>query len=118
MARYADLLPPGAAAYSPGTHRDRECMVRYAALKAPVLAFFSADLYRDVAARWRARSFGYLVALLAVCWIPSTFTMQRGWTTFVDGKSASLVDQIPPITITQGVVTVDAKEPVYITDPD
>ncbi len=93
-------------------------MARYAALKTPFLAFYSWDLYRDVAAHWRAKSFAYLLALLAICWIPSAVQIHRGWATIVDKKSGPLVDQIPPITITQGTVTVDASQPVYITDPD
>ncbi len=93
-------------------------MRRYSVVQAPALAFYSSDLYRDVARHWRGAAFAYLLLLLAVCWLPAAREVQKGWARFVDNQGASLVAQIPPITIAQGVVTVDAEQPYYITDRD
>ena len=87
-------------------------------LQAPVLAFYSGDFYREVARTWRGTSFAYLLLLLAVCWLPSGWQLQRGWVKFVDVQSSRLVDQIPPISIKDGIVSIDARQPCYITDPD
>ena len=90
----------------------------YSMVQAPVLAFYSRGFYREVAGHWRGMSFAYLLLLLAVCWLPSGFQIQSGWTRFVDVQGSRFVDQVPPISITQGAVSVDAKQPYYITDVD
>ncbi len=93
-------------------------MTRHSILQAPALAFYSADFYREAAGHWRGTSFAYLLLLLAVCWLPTGLQLQSGWAKFVDVQSPRFVDQIPPISIKDGVVSVDARQPVYITDPD
>jgi len=93
-------------------------MKPHSILQAPVLAFYSRDFYREVAQTWRGTSFAYLLLLLVVCWLPSGWQLQSGWVKFVDVQSSRIVDQIPPISIKDGIVSVDAKQPCYITDPD
>jgi len=90
----------------------------YSIVQAPALAFYSRDFYREVASRWRGMSSAYLLFLLAVCCLPPAYQIQAGWAKFVDDQGSKLVEQIPPITITQGTVTVDAEQPCYITDTD
>jgi len=92
-------------------------MKRHSMLQAPGLAFYSWGFYREVAETWRGTSFAYLLLLLAVCWLPTGWQVQSGWAKMVDDQSPRFVDQIPPIVIKDGVVSVDAKQPCYITDP-
>jgi len=93
-------------------------MRRHSILQAPALAFYSWDFYREVAETWRGTSFAYLLLLLAVCWLPTGCQVQNGWAKMVDEQSPRFVEQIPPIVIKDGIVSVDAKQPCYITDPD
>jgi Protein of unknown function (DUF1189) len=93
-------------------------MRRYSILQAPALAFHSKEFYRDVSRTWRGASYVYLLLLLAVCWMPAACQVQKSWATFVDGQAARIVSQVPPITIEQGRVSVDADLPYTITDPE
>jgi hypothetical protein len=93
-------------------------MKQYSMIQAPVLAFFSKELYRDVGRNWRARSFIYLLLLVAACWIPEALEMRARMTRFAGGQGAAVVQQIPPITITDGIVSIDAEQPHAITEPD
>ncbi|MBN2212369.1 MAG: DUF1189 domain-containing protein [Sedimentisphaerales bacterium] len=89
----------------------------YSILQAPVLAFYSADFYRDVCFRWRGVGFGYLLLLLIVCWIPLMVKIQLGFSDFVDNEAPKMVSQIPPITIKDGEVSTDVEQPYIIMDP-
>ena len=91
---------------------------RFKIYHIPVLAFFSRELYRDVARNWKGTTFGYLFLLLLVCWIPLAMNLHRGVADFVEQEAPKLVSQIPEITITDGEVSIDEPEPYYIRDPD
>jgi hypothetical protein len=91
---------------------------RYRIFHVPVLAFFSRALYRDVALNWKGTAFGYLLLLLALCWIPGIVILHRGVAEFVDLEAPKLVSQLPEITITNGELSIDEPEPYTISDPD
>ncbi len=91
-------------------------MRKHSILQAPFLAFYSEELYRDVAGSWRGASFVYLLLLLVVCWLPMAFAVHDQVRTFVKDEGAYLVDQIPSITIRQGAVSSDVPQPYYIKD--
>jgi hypothetical protein len=91
---------------------------RYTIFHVPVLAFFSKELYRDVALRWEGTTFGYLLLLLAVCWLPGMIGVHAGVAEFVANQAPELVSQIPVVTIVDGQASIDEPQPYPITDPD
>lgn len=93
-------------------------MKKFSIIHIPVLSFFSKDLYRDVGLSWKGICFGYLLLLLAVCWIPAMVKLHSGFAGFVKNDAPTIVDQVPEITITDGQVSIDKPEPYYIKIPD
>jgi len=91
---------------------------KYSILHIPALSFFSKDLYRDVGLHWRGTCFGYLLLLLAVCWIPTMIIIHFGTTEFVQNEASKVVSQVPVITIKDGIASVNEPQPYYIMAPD
>lgn len=79
-------------------------MKRFNALHALVLSFYSGDFYRDVAKNWTGIGFLYLLMLLSVAWLPSGVRTFKAFTRFVDGKGAAMAQQMPAVTIENGVM--------------
>jgi hypothetical protein len=105
---YAPFQPPAAAA------EPR----RYSRFAALVLSFFSPEVYRDVARRWRGFGFWYLVLLLFICWLPIAIKAHTGFAQFVQHDAPRVLAGFPAITITNGVVSIDRPEPYVWRDPD
>jgi len=95
-------------------------MKKFSIIHIPLLSFFSKELYRDVALNWKGVGavLGYLLLLLAVCWIPAMVEMHIGFANFVDNEAPKLVEQVPEIKITDGQVSIEQPQPYYINDPD
>lgn len=91
---------------------------QYRIYQIPLLAFFSRGLYRDVAHNWKGTAFGYLLLLLALCWIPATVGLHWAVAEFVDQDAPKVVSQVPEVTIVDGEASIDAPEPYLIRDPD
>ena len=91
-------------------------MKRYRFFHIPLLAFFSKDLYTDVALNWNRTCLGYLFLLLAVCWIPRTMKINSQFADFMDTEAQKLIFQVPTITIKDGTASIDEPEPHYIYD--
>ena len=95
-------------------------MKKFSIIHIPLLSFFSKELYRDVALNWKGVGavLGYLLLLLAVCWIPTMIEMHIAFADFVDNEAPKVVEQVPEITITDGQVSIEQPQPYYIKDPD
>ncbi len=91
---------------------------RYSVLDAVYMAFYSGDLYQDVAQRWHGVGAGYLLLLVALCWLPLLIKIHVGFSDFVSRDAPKIIGQIPPITIDKGKVSTTAKTPYFIKDPD
>jgi hypothetical protein len=109
------MEPPYPATQAAVAVRERR---KYSRVSALVLSFFSADLYRDVARRWRGFGFWYLVLMLAVSWLPFAIQAQVGFAKFVRQDATRLLAGFPGITITNGVVSIDRPEPYFWREPD
>src|SRR3990172_1304212 len=83
-----------------------------------VLSFYSQPLYQDVARNWRGATFLYLLLVLALYWLPGMVKMQRDMSEFLEKDAPAALQQIPRITITDGVVSTDVETPYYIKDPE
>lgn len=86
-------------------------------LKSIPLAFHSRAFYREVARDWKGRGFLLLVLVLAVLWIPTMVHFHVSAMADFQKELNEIADQIPPIRIKNGHVTVDAELPYVITDP-
>jgi hypothetical protein len=106
-----DVFPPAAFTQPEPSRR------RYSRSVALLLSFFSADLYRDVARRWRGIGLTYLLLLLAVSWIPMTAKLQIGFSKFAKDEAPVTLQGFPAITITKGVVSIDRPSPYLWKDP-
>ncbi|MBW8039619.1 MAG: DUF1189 domain-containing protein [Planctomycetes bacterium] len=93
-------------------------MKKFSIIHLPVLSFFSKDLYRDVGLHWNRICFGYLLLLLAICWIPMMVRINTGFAEFVKNEAPRVVDQVPEITITDGQVSIKEPQPYFIREPD
>ncbi len=91
---------------------------RYGIFQVPLLAFFSGPLYQDVALRWQGVAFGYLLLLLALCWIPGVINIHHSFASFVDNEAPLIIEQVPDITIIDGQAFVDHPQPYTIRDPE
>ena len=90
---------------------------RYSLFHPLVLSFYSADLYKEVAATWRARAFVYLLLLLALCWLPITVKLNQSLAEYVKTEVPEIAAGIPTITISHGEVFIDAPQPHVIYEP-
>jgi hypothetical protein len=90
-------------------------MKTFSILSAFYESFRSKELYRDVAANWRGRAFVYLLLLLAVTWVPEMLDVYRSLTSeaATQGRQDSL-GRIPPISVADGRLSIDAEEPYYV----
>ena len=93
-------------------------MKRFSIIHVPLLSFFSKPLYRDVGLNWKGVCFGYLLLLLAVCWIPQVVKIYMDFSDFVEKEAPPVVEQVPRITIADGQVSIDEPQPYYIKDPE
>lgn len=93
-------------------------MKKFSIIHIPVLSFFSKDFYREVGLQWKGICFGYLLLLLAICWIPMMVRINTGFAGFVNKDAPPVVEQIPEITITDGQVSIEEPQPYFIRDPD
>jgi len=99
-------------------HQRKLHMKRYSLYHVPILSFFSARLYRDVAIQWKGVGFLYLLLLLAICWIPVMVDLHTSLSDFVDNEAPKIVTQVPTLTIVDGEASIEEPQPYYITDPD
>jgi hypothetical protein len=91
-------------------------MEQVSMLRAFVLSFYSRDLYRDVAKKWKGPALVYLGVLLALCWAAQMLQVQIGITRFARQDGATLVRQVPDVSITNGQVSTNVQTPYLIKD--
>lgn len=93
-------------------------MKRYSIFHIPALAFFSKDLYSNVALHWKGTCLGYLLLLLIICLIPPMVSFRAGLIYFAEIEAPKIISQVPTITFIDGTASTDAPQPYYINDPD
>ncbi len=77
-------------------------------------SFSSKALYRDVAANWRGKAFVYLLILLALTWLPGMYGFYTSFNAFLADEGSEFFAQVPPVTIEDGVLSIDAEEPYVL----
>ncbi len=92
-------------------------MKRFGIFSAIVMAFYSDELYRDVARHWKGVGAVYLLVLLALCWLPSAARGFMGLHRFAVEQVPRVVDQLPVVKITDGVMQATPPGRHVIRDP-
>jgi hypothetical protein len=92
-------------------------MKKYSIWHIPFMSFYSSDLYRDIGLNWKGICFGYLVLLLAVCWVPGAVQVHLLLSSLIQNEAPDIVSQMPTITIKDGIATSDVPQPHTITSP-
>jgi hypothetical protein len=82
------------------------------------LAYFSRALYQDVGRRWRGLGLSYLLLLLLLSWGLWSLKLHTDLNAWVEAEAPAVVEQIPPIHIREGTVSVEAEEPYIIREPE
>jgi hypothetical protein len=101
----------------------RAATATFSAISALFYSVSSRELYVDVAYRWRVKTFVFLLSLLALIllgfsWLPAVPGVRSAWEEFLANEGKAIIDQIPPITITNGRVSTDVDQPYFIRTPD
>lgn len=81
------------------------------------MSFYSKSLYRDVAKNWTGIAALYLFILLAIVWIPGIMEFTFNLRLFAYENGPSWIQQVPTITIKEGLVSIDKPEPYFIKNP-
>jgi uncharacterized protein DUF1189 len=81
------------------------------------LSFFSRSLYQDVGRRWKGIGFLYLLLILALSWLFVTIHLHRMVSGLATVFSPLLLEQVPTLTITDGVVSIREPQPYTIRYP-
>jgi len=89
---------------------------RFSLPEAFFLSFHSKPFYRDVAANWRTAGPLFLLLVLSLSWIPTIIGVYGNWSKFTKTQAPLLLDQMPALSISEGVVTANPPGPSYITD--
>jgi hypothetical protein len=92
-------------------------MKRFSILDPLYMSFYSAELYQDVARRWKRVGLGYLFLAMALLQLPMAVKIHAGFSKWVRNDAREVVDKIPRITIRHGEVSTDVETPYYIDAP-
>jgi hypothetical protein len=93
-------------------------MKQFSTVHPLYLSFYSKALYQDVGRNWGKVSLLYLVLLLAVCAIPIMFKFHAAASDYLHSEAPKVVKQVPVITISKGVASVNEAMPYIIKDPE
>jgi hypothetical protein len=96
---------------------SRTAMKQFGFLSAIYRSFYSRDLYRDVGRHWTGTGLPYLLVLLAICWIPTTIRLFVGLQAFALTTVPGIVQQLPTVTISGGVMRCDPPGRHVLVDP-
>jgi hypothetical protein len=89
-----------------------------ARFKTIPLSLYSAGAYRDVATKWKGIGLLYLMLLLALCWLPSAARWYVGLQRFALNEGTAIAQQIPAVTIENGIMRVDPPGRHVLRDPE
>jgi hypothetical protein len=92
-------------------------MKKFGPLRAIVMSFYSAELYRDVGRNWKGTGLLYLMVLLAICWVPTAYRMHAGLHRFA-AQTPAITADFPDISIKNGVMQSRPPGRFELRDPD
>ncbi len=89
-------------------------MHKYSVIHSLWMAFFSKKFYRDVGQNWKGMGFLYLFMLLAIVWVPLMMDSYNQTNYMIEKVMPQIVEQMPAITIKNGLLSVDAPMPLIV----
>lgn len=92
-------------------------MKKYSIFHPYWMAFFSKNLYKDVAANWRGYGFLYLFLFTILFSIPLTFATYRSIQNDALPAVNAFIDQVPSFSIKNGVLTTEEDKTYTILEP-
>lgn len=92
-------------------------MKKHHILESIFLSFYSKSLYQDVAREWKGLALGYLLLVMAICWLPFSFDFHRFLNQYSSQILPGIVTQFPTITIAKGKLSIDKPVPYFIKQP-
>lgn len=92
-------------------------MKTIAPVQAPVFAFFSKTLYKEVKEEWKGIAFLYLLCLTAILTLISSIITYFSLSVFIDKVFPPYIQQIPHVRIVKGKMTMDKASPYRIQGP-
>lgn len=92
-------------------------MKKHHILESLFLSFYSKSLYQDVAKEWKGLALGYLLLVMAICWLPFSYDFHQFLNQYSSQILPDVVKQIPIITIAKGKLSIDKPEPYIVKQP-
>src|SRR5438552_182466 len=105
------MMQPPTPPRAPAGPRGRR---RYGIVRTLLLGLFSADVWRDVAQNWRGMGLLYMLVLLTLSWFVVLGKFHVSFGHFVDAEAPPFVEQVPAMTIKDGVVSIDRPSPYVV----
>ncbi len=87
-------------------------------LEALVYSLFHGPFYRDVFRRWRGVGLVYLAFMLVWGLIPFMIGFQRLTEDFAAKRIYPVIDQIPRVSIADGMLSFEGKSPLAVRDTE
>lgn len=92
-------------------------MKQYRFFEAFYMAFYSKNLYRDVAKNWHGYTILYLLLMVTLSWLVFAHRYHLVTNVMLDNLTQKIMTQMPPtITIKNGMVETPAKKPYVVKD--
>src|SRR5687767_6561038 len=92
-------------------------MKKHHILESIFLSFYSKSLYQDVARGWKGLALGYLLLVMAICWLPFSYDFHRFLNHYSSQILPGVIEQVPTITINKGKLSIDKPVPYAIKQP-
>lgn len=92
-------------------------MKKYHILESLPLSFYSKPLYQDVAREWKGLALGYLLLVMAICWLPFSYDFHQFLNQYSTQILPGIIKQIPTITLSKGKLSIDKPVPYAIKQP-
>ncbi|MGL4206387.1 MAG: DUF1189 family protein [Aeromonadaceae bacterium] len=83
----------------------------------PFYSCYSAHLYVHVARTWQGFGLLYLIGVLAVCSLSTTYRLGVVMESVLQERVMPVIDKLPVLTFEQGQLSVAAPQPLVILDP-
>ena len=77
-------------------------------------SFYNPETYRDAVMHKKGNTFGYLALPVLLCTIPLIISVVSGMSNFMKDDGAFIINQLPEIKISDGIVTMDKESPYFI----
>ncbi|HIJ60201.1 MAG TPA: DUF1189 family protein [Nitrospirae bacterium] len=87
---------------------------KFSIFHAPFLSFFSSELYRDVAYRWKGLGIAYLCFITLFFVVPEVIKIQKDLNNYINEVSPNIIRQFPVLEIKEGVLSINASSPYKI----